>query len=145
MRPLFVIGLLGVAAMAYSKAKTIGTLIFYPGQIAGIKWKDGAPFVTVRVAVQNTTSNSLTLNSIAGNIFFQDTLVGNASFFFPQVIPPNSGGYITLDIRMSIIGLVNELVTQITHNNFGGLLTMDGFTNIDGVQFPLDLTFKLGQ
>jgi len=94
--------------------------------------------------VQNTSNNGFTVKSFAGNVYFKNTLVGNVSSFNSVVINGNSQGVMLVKVKLFALSLVNEIIQIIQNGNFTGTLNLDAIANVDGLQTPVEMNFKIG-
>jgi len=144
--------LLGVATVAVGylllKARTLANLVFSAGQVSGISFEGLTPILSVSLIVQNTSSIGVTLQSIAGNVFTEDggssTLVGNLSSFLPVHIAPNQQSAININVRMRLLGIVNDIITAYQSRNYTKVLEFQCSANVDGVQMPFSFKIPVG-
>lgn len=131
-----------------TKKAAAGNLNFYPASVKNIHFDGVTPVITMGLAVQNTSNQKFTLRSMAGNLFAksngQNYLIGNLSFFQQQDIFPNSSGVLWIDIRLSLISVVNDVIKDIQMGNFSTDLKLTGTVNVDNYQIPMDLSYKIG-
>lgn len=128
-----------------SKSKALGNLYFYPHSLKGIKFEGITPVMTLGLAVQNTSNQSFTLRSIAGELYANSYPIGNISNFVPQTILPNSQTIIFINARLSLLSIVTNIINAIRNNTFSQTLELDSTANIDNLQVPIDLKFKFGK
>ncbi len=146
-----ILALTGGAILLYTlvaKARTLGQLIFFPERLRALQWISGAPVITLGIMVQNTSNNSLTIQSFAGNVFVKDsgetTVIGNVSNFSPVAINGNSQGVMEVKIRLFALSVVNQLIQSIENGNFEMTLMMQANANVDNLQVPVEMSFKIG-
>jgi len=139
---LAVLGILGYSL--YRKSSAIGTLNFFPDKVRGFEFQGITPVFTVGLGVQNTSNQSFTINSIAGNAFSNGYYVGNISTFTAQTIKPNSQGILALELRLALIGIVNDLINAFQNGNFQQDLELKLMANVDKLQIPINLKYKIG-
>lgn len=140
---------LGAAAalIAYSlfrKGAAAGTLIFYPDRIRDFEFDGLTPVLVAGIRVQNTSNQSFTLNSLAGNVFSDNTLVGNASIFTPQTVLANSQKIFTVDIRLLPLGIVNDIIKAWQYKNFTKKIEINAMANVDNLQTEIKLNYSIG-
>lgn len=133
-----------IAYTMFTKKAALGSLNFYPASIKNIHFDGSTPVMTIGLAVQNTSNQKFILRSMAGNLYANSYMVGNLSFFQEQQILPNSQGTLWVDIRMSLIGAVQDIIRDFQNNNFSQELHLDAYANIDNYQVPIDLKYKVG-
>lgn len=142
---LLLYGGLGLFAFAlYSKARALSNLIFSPGQVTGMSFQDSSPLLRFSVAIQNTSSASLTINSLAGVLFSNGTMIGNVYNFVPLVIPANAMVYADVNVQLKTLGIVNDVIQAFTSKSFTQNVNFEGYANVMGAQFPLQFAFTVG-
>lgn len=137
-------GIAAVAFVLFSKARALANLVFSPGTVNNMGFINGTPVADFTILVQNTSSAGLTVNSFAGNVFSNNTLVGNVFNFSPVDIPPNSQVPVNVSIQFKALGIVNDIIRSFQYNNFGQVVSIDGFANVSGLQLPIHLQFAVG-
>lgn len=142
------IALTAGALLLYSyfrKATAAGRLNFYPANVKDLYFDGATPVITLGLAVQNTSNQSFGLKSLAGNVYANNYLVGNVSSFTPQIIGPNSQAIVTIRVRMSLLGIVNDIIEAITNKKFTQVLELESWANIDNQQVPINIKYKVGK
>jgi len=130
---------------AFTKSQALQRLIFYPRNLKDIHWEGITPVMTLGVAAQNASDQSAVLKSIAGEIYANDYLIGNISYFTPQIIYPNAETIIFLNARLFPLAIVSDIIDAINNKTFDQTLEIESQANIDNLQTPLDLKFKFGK
>lgn len=128
----------------FFKGKALQNLTFFPQAVQSVDMSGANPVLNLGILVQNTSSSQLTLYGLAGNLTANGTLVGNLSSFTPTIIPPTSQTVVYVQIRLALLGIVNDIIRAIQYGNFQQDLVLNGSANVDSYQIPLDLTFKIG-
>lgn len=128
------------------KKSSADSLIFLPGSIDGIYWDGFTPFVSLGIIVQNTSNQSYTISSIAGNVSSNVNgkiyNLGNVSTFTQQQILANSQQTIKVDIRLSLIGIVSDIINMI-NQGFRQTITLEGSANVENLQIPLKFDYSI--
>lgn len=127
-----------------SKKAALETLNFYPAAVRNIHFDGATPVMTVGLAAQNTSNQKFVISAIAGNLYANNILVGNLANFTRQEVLPRSQNILLLDIRMSLIGIVNDIIRIFQQGNFTQELKFEGYVNVDNYQVPLKITYKIG-
>lgn len=134
------------AYQSLNKKNAASTLNFLPGNVYGLSFDGITPVITVGVIVQNTSNQSMTIHSLAGNVYATQygtkTNVGNVSFFNQQQIFANSQNTLQIQIRLSLIGLVTDIINSI-NNGVSQTLTFEGYANVEAFQVPLNFTYTV--
>lgn len=133
-----------VAYHLFRKQIAGGTLLFSPDKVRAFRFDGITPVFQIGLLVQNTSNQNFTLNSIAADVTADTYSVGNVSAFGAQVIPANSQRILLLDVRLFSISIVNELIKAFQYKDFLWEVKVNGTANVDGLQVPLRLTYKIG-
>jgi len=139
--------LIGAGVIAYSllrKAGGAALLSFQPGKIANIEWEGVNPVLNIGLMVQNTSNQSYTLNSFAGDVFADNYFIGNISSFTVQTVAPNSQSTLFLKIKLQLTGIATEIIRAVTNKNFTKTLALKATANVDNLQIPVVLNYKIG-
>jgi hypothetical protein len=128
------------------KGRAFTRLNFVSARVVKFYFDGTTPVLQIAVRAQNTSSISLQVNSLTANLYAGagQTYVGNVSFFGPAIISGNNVSEIYLDVRLSPIDLVNQLIQVVQYKNFGMGLTVDGFANVGGTQIAFKIPFYAG-
>jgi LEA14-like dessication related protein len=146
MEPITLI-LLGIGAYVLYIAnlgRSLTNLTFFPGNITGFTFEQSTPVIYTQLIVQNTSNAQITIYSLAANVTANGSLVGNLSDFVPVTINPNSQGAVPIKISFNIVGAVSDLINAFTNHTREQNLVVDGYANTNGIQVPVQLTYKLG-
>jgi LEA14-like dessication related protein len=146
LKPLETILIGGAAVLVYSlfrKGAAAGSLNFLPFGIKDIKFQGVTPVLTMQLAVQNTSNQDFSLNSFAGSLFSNGTYIGNVSTFAEMIIPPNSQTILEVKIRLSILQIVNNIIADIERGTFKEVLTLKAYANVDNLQVPIEVAYKM--
>ncbi len=135
-------GLLAYNAMA--KGTALKTMNFYPKSVDSIRFDGVTPVIRLGLAVQNTSGQQLIVRSIAGNLWANDYLIGNLSNYTPLVIRPNSESILFLTIRLSILGVVQDIINAFTNRGTTQVINLQARANVDNYQIPIDIKYKVG-
>jgi hypothetical protein len=138
----------GVAVYAIYQAYKLnatGKLNFYPGQVQSIDFVGSSPYLSFSLLVQNTSAVAVTINSLAGNLYSGDTLLGNIFQGTPVTVPANGQATPVITAELSMIAIVNDLIRAFQYKNFQESIKFEGTANVGGVQIPLSLQFTIGQ
>lgn len=140
-----ILGAIGLyLAFQYERLKAVGNLIFFPGQVSNIGFDNTVPTITFTIQAQNTSSVPIQLDSLAGNLFVNGTLIGNISSFVPTLVPGNGQAPIPVKATLMILGVVNDIIQSFINKSSSQQILVEGFTNVQGVQVPLTLQMGIG-
>lgn len=137
----------GVAGLYFWTQKNAAEhLVYIPGRILNLSLNSGSPVVTAELVIQNTSNVDFTINSIAGNVTSNDTIIGNISDFVPVVVPANAQGSLPLNLTLIPIGIVNQIISILSGNSGPTQIPLDiaGSANVNGIQVPFELNYKIG-
>lgn len=133
-----------VALYFYNQVNAAGHLVFFPGNLTGLAFEGSTPVINATVLIQNTSNVSFTFNSMAGNVFSDGILVGNASSFAPTTIGPNSEGQFPITFRLLLLSAANSVVDAIQNGYINKKLLLDGSVNANGSSVSLKLEYQTG-
>lgn len=134
----------GLGLYIYTQQRAAGHLVFFPDNVIGFQFDNATPVFTANILIQNTSNTSFTVYSFAGNVLTDSTLVGNVSSFQPITIPANAQVDYPIMLRMSLLGVVDDIISAFKDGNISKTLVIDGNVNANGYQVPVSLTYKLG-
>lgn len=141
---------LGLAALVivgytvWHKGRSLGNVVFLPGQVVGLSMSGASPVIQVALIAQNTSNDNLLIQSLAGNVLANSTLIGNIASFSTQSLPKNSQTQVLVNLTLYDLGIVNTLISVLQNKNAVQNITVNGYANIGFAQVPINLTFKLG-
>lgn len=141
------IALTGGVVLLYSllgKKAQLSRLVFYPEKVRDINFYGLSPVMTMGLLIQNTSNDSVVINSFAGNLFANDILIGNASNFQPVIVQRNGQGVMLVTVKLSALGIVNDIIRAFQFGNFSQDLRLNGYVNAEALQIPVNLNFKIG-
>jgi len=144
-KPILFTAVAGVLLYSlFRKSAGAGSLNFFPSKVHSFEFDGLTPVVTIGLGVQNTSNQSFTLNSFAGKLFSNSYYIGNLSSFVKQTIYPNSQQIIYIKARLQPLGIVNDIIRAIDNKNFSQEIIMKATANVDRLQVPVNLQFKVG-
>lgn len=126
------------------KGTGISTLNFFPEKVRSIDFDGLTPVMTIGLGVQNTSNQGFALKSLAGNLYANNYYIGNVSSFSLKTIPPNSQTIIYITARLQLIGIVNDIMNAFENQNFSQDIQIKAMANIDTLQVPINLNYKIG-
>lgn len=146
MTGLDVLLILAGAAGIYiwNLSRAANNLTYFPGNITGISLDGLTPVVYATLVIQNTSNLTFTINSLAGSVTSNGTLIGNVSDFVPVTVPANSQGQIPLTLRLQPLGLANDIIAILTGGVGKRDLVVAGSVNANGMQQAFSLTYNVG-
>lgn len=140
--------LLGLGALIafglIRKKNALGTLNFYPATATDLRFEGMTPILSLGLAVQNTSNQQFTLNSFSGNVYSNNYLVGNVSNFNPVTVAANKQTMVILKIRLSLLGITNDIIRAFQTHNIQQQLQLQAYVNVDGIQAPLNINYTIG-
>lgn len=134
----------GFLAYQLLRARSTANLVFFPGNIQSFNFVGATPVLSLDVLIQNSSSLDVTVQSLAGNVFSNGSLVGNVSNTLPIVVPANGSARPVLQIAFMPLGVVNTIIDAWQSGHFSVPLSFQGFANVGYIQVPLKLNFKIG-
>ena len=130
-----------------SKGWALNDVNFIGAGVQSFKMQGATPVLTIGIMAQNTSGQQFNINSFTGDLFVvqdsKNTYIGNVSSFTPQVLLPNSQVNLTMQCRLSLLGIVNDLIQVIQYKNFNMQLKLSGVANVDNYRIPINTTFNV--
>ena len=126
------------------KGQAAGNLFYFPDKVYSFKFDGTTPLMVIGLRVQNTSNQYFNLNSFAANVTSNGYVVGNAYSFTPQRISPNSESIVLITLRLFTISLVQDLINAFQTKNFTQEINVAGQMNVDNLQVPVNLNYKIG-
>lgn len=133
-----------VAGYAFLKIKTgISNLTFYFRGI-GIDFENFNPIANLTFGINNPSNLNLKINAVSGSLLVGNTVIGTVSSFERVIIPKQSEGILTVKVRLSVWGVVSDIVNRIqTKSGLSYQLNFVGSVNADGILIPVNMTFAI--
>lgn len=125
------------------KEDALRSILFRIDGIQSLKWDNGPTFY-ISVQAQNTSNQSFTVNSIAGNAYSDGYLICNASLFQSFTIQPNSQQDFQIKIKLNAINAVAQLIEAFQYGHFKKELTIDARANVDNLTIPIKRSITVG-
>jgi LEA14-like dessication related protein len=142
MNAILLIGAGLIAFMLYEKASVVSNLKFIENGIDFNLSNPLRPLINLQIGVQNPTSGSITLQSLAGNFAVNNVQSGNVSYFIPTVIGPNAQTEIVLHLTVNDAALIADIMNFIQNGGSTPLkVEVQATANIDNVPVPVSLSF----
>jgi LEA14-like dessication related protein len=142
MDTLLWIGVGLFAFLAFEKSTVVSNLKFVENGLDFNMSNLLRPQINLHIGVQNPTSGSITLQSVAGSFAVNGVPSGNVSYFVPTVIAPNAQTEIVLHLAVNDAALIADLMNFI--NNGGKTpvkVDVEVTANINNVPVPVSLSF----
>jgi LEA14-like dessication related protein len=98
--------------------------------------------INLSILIQNPTSGSITLNSMAGTFSINGSQAGNVSFFTPTLISANSQTQITLTMTVSDINLIAIIMQYVNSGSTAVTVAINATANAGNVPLPVNLSFQ---
>jgi LEA14-like dessication related protein len=127
-----------------AKARAVKNMNFFPGGVSDIHFDGATPILTLALIAHNTSNQQMTVNSFDANLTANGTYVGNASSFTPQTIMANSQTTVMVNIRLSLLNIVTDIIKAFQYGNFSQTVRLTGNANVDNIQVPVDMNFTVG-
>ena len=128
----------------FAKGTALARLTFYPKGVTGLRFDGITPVLSLALIVQNTSNQNIVLRSFAGDVWANDYYIGNVSTFNAVSIAPNSEVLLTLNLRLSLIGVATDIVNAFLKRSASQELVLDATANADKYQLPVKIKYKVG-
>lgn len=103
------------------------------------------PVIDIYIGVQNPTRGTFRIESFTGNVYANTTLLGNMSSFTLTNVGSNSQTYFIATLRLSLVGVVQEIFNKIQGgvSSINYTMKIDGTINVNGFPVPVLLSYKI--
>ena len=99
--------------------------------------------IILRLGLLNPTGNEAKFNSMVADVFVKGNQVATLSTFQTVSIKPNSKSTIDITITPTGIGILSTLKSLLSKGGLKNLQAkIKGTANVDGVAFPIDITYS---
>lgn len=114
--------------------------------VAGISFAGtlSNPQLRVRVALNNPTGVSATLNSLTGSVYSDGVYLANVSYNSSQVIAPFNRTLITLNIVPDVTGVLQTIASYLTTTAKTAVFTFNGNAVVDNIPLPVNMDYRFG-
>lgn len=149
-KELKTLGLIFGGVVVYNlltKSWALNDINFLAGSVRNITFQGATPVAEIGLLAQNTSGQQFNVNSFTGDLYVvqdsKNVYIGNVSSFQEQTILPNSQIELKMFCRLSLLGIVNELIQVFTYKNFNMRLKLSGVVNVDNYRIPVNTTFNV--
>lgn len=143
MDTVIVLGLGFLAFLAFQKSTVVSNLKFVENGIDFNFSNVLRPQIYLHIIVQNPTSGSVLLQSLAGYFSVNGVQSGNVSSFIPTAIGPNSQTVMTLTLSVNDAAVITDILNFIHGAGKSSVnVAVEATANIDGVPVPVSLSFN---
>ena len=132
-----------MALTAFQKASASGTLNFYPESLRHVEFDGITPVATFGLVIQNPSSQKFTIRSLAGNFTANGFRIGNVSSFTPISVNANSQTVYLLTVRLSLLGVVQDIINALNGNGIKQNVTFNAWVNVDNYSVPINMIFQI--
>lgn len=108
--------------------------------IAGLDIKNN--ILTIQLKIQNPNSQDKTVRSIVGDVYVNNTKVGNASSFNTVIVAGNRETFYNVDVRLKVLSIINN-IADLTKGFAGSTLVFKGNANVDNAVLPINVKFSI--
>lgn len=143
-RGLLYLGVFVVGFALWRKFTALGRLVVSPGNVKSMSFVGSTPVLVVSILIQNTSQESISVDSFAANAYTDGTFIGNVSNFTPVVIPASGSIEVDLTLQLQALSIVNTILSAFQYKNFQKTVRLEGYAHVSGLQVPVDLSFTIG-
>lgn len=102
-----------------------------------------SPKINIRLSALNPSNQTAKINSIVGELYVNNSFIGDVSTFVPQVIAPNAESQVSFVIKPSLLSAFSTVKNLILNKGKGYKFEFKGNANVDGLVIPLEQTYNL--
>lgn len=138
-----IIVLAGVGLAFYNQQRSAGFLEYVVKKV-GLAFAGAAPILNVEIGIQNPSNTSFVVSAIAGTLYANGEPLSNVSSFAEVSIPAKTQAVYPLNFRLSLIGVVSDIVKIFSSGGIAQQLEFKGTVNANGAAIPINLKFQIG-
>lgn len=101
------------------------------------------PKINIQLSALNPSNQTAKINSIVGELYVNDSFIGDVSSFVPQVIAPNAESIVSFQITPSLLSAFSTVKNLIINKGKGYKFVFKGNANVDGLVVPLEQNYSL--
>lgn len=136
--PLVLIG--GLATWFLLTKRSLSNNIKFVLRKIGFGGKILQPKIYITLGAQNPTNTGAIIRSIVASVNYNGKTFADVSSFVTQRINPGSESNIVLIAEPSVVGVFSTIREMVKSGNIKGKFEINGTANIDGINFPLQIT-----
>lgn len=116
-------------------------LQFYIAKI-GLRMSGLTPYVDVDLMIQNPAASDYELTAFVGQLYFNGSLMGNASIFTPVPVKAYNETKVVIPVKLSLLGSAQTLIALLQNGGTsnGATLRVTGTVTVNSIPVPLDVT-----
>lgn len=145
-KPLIAAGVIAGGVYLFtrlSKASAVQNLVFRLSNVK-IGWEGISPTLELTIMVGNTSNTEFTVNALAGSIYVNNYPAGAVQSFTKTVVAATSESPFKLKIKVGLAGIGKQIIDIIQGKAaIAADIRFVGTTNVDGLIFPLDVSYKI--
>lgn len=138
-----IIILAGFGLAFYNQQRSAGFLEYVVKNV-GLSFPGATPILNVEIGIQNPSNTSFVVSAIAGTLYANGEPLSNISSFAEVNIPAKTQAIYPLDFRLSLLGIVSDIVKIFSSGGIAQQLEFKGTVNANGAAFPINLKFQIG-
>src|SRR5688572_25979107 len=124
--------LTAAAAIAFSffmKGRAAKTLTFLPGAVHSVSFDGTTPVIEFDLIIQNPSNRGFNIMGLSGNLTVNDFQVGNFTSYRQTFVRPLANTSYRLNVRLSILGIVNDLIRAIQGGGITQIMKFKAWVN----------------
>jgi hypothetical protein len=135
---------IGIAAIwAWSQARAAGFLNTAAKSVS-LAFDGLTPVLTLNLLIQNPSNSTFLVKAVSGNLYSKGELIGNVSNFTQITVGPASQVEYPLYIRLSLLGVVTDIVKLFSGGGLQQQIEFKGVVNANDTTFPIDFKYVIG-
>ena len=149
MKPIAVLGLVGVGLYLYSKYKKSAAFqslnfVLSKADVSCSGFLCTSPRITLILGVQNPTDEEIVVKSLTGNVKLNGTFIGTVSSFNNKPIAANAETPYPVTIDVSASQVLNTIADIfLGRQGLQARIDLQGTVNTEDLLIPLNLTANL--
>lgn len=143
-RTIIGFSILGLIGLYFLRLKNTITDLQYTIAGVGLKFDGITPVLRIDLKISNIHDSSLELKGISGSLYTNGALVGNVQSVSPITVPGKSAAIYSLDIRLSLVGIAQDIVKVFNGAGIQQQIQFTGNAAVDNLILPIDFKYLIG-
>lgn len=135
--------LAGAAAIYLLAKKSLASKLQFSFKSFSTSGSLTSPKLNIHLSALNPSNQSAKINSIVGELYVNDSFIGDVTSFTPQIISPNAESDISFQIKPSLLSGLSLIKNLLVNKGKGYKFKFKGNANVNGLVIPIDETYSI--
>src|SRR5690606_13280338 len=104
-----------------------------------LKFDGIIPILNLKFALGNPSTSSYTVQALAGDVYLNNSFLGQVQSYDPVTISPLGITNVTLTLKLSLLGAI-EQIRKVLNKEIGGKVQFNGSVTVSGASIPVNVS-----